>query len=64
MIVTFSLKQRQMAEAVTTIIQEEPVEIVEEYLGTLFDNRLRFSSNTEEILKKYHQRQYLLRKIK
>ena len=34
------------------------------YLGTLFDNLLMFSSNTEEILKKYHQREYLLRKLK
>ncbi|KAK0146882.1 putative RNA-directed DNA polymerase from transposon BS [Merluccius polli] len=66
MIVTFSPKQRQLAEAVTTIIQQEPVEIVEvyKYLGTAFDNLLRFSSNTEEILKKCHQRQYLLRKLK
>ena len=62
MIVTFSPKHRQMAEAVTTILREDPVEIVEEYkcLGTLFDYLLSFSSNTEEILKKCHQRQYLL----
>ena len=64
MLVTFSPKQRQVAEAVTAIIQEEPVEIVEEYLGTLFDNLLKFSSDTEEILNKCHQRQYLLRKLK
>lgn len=66
MIVTFSPQQRQMAEAATTIIQQEPVEIVEvyKYLGTAFDNLLRFSSNIEEILKKCHQRQYLLRKLK
>lgn len=66
MIVTFSPKQRQLAEAVTTIIQQEPVEIVAtyKYLGSTFDNLLRFSTNTEEILKKCHQRQYLLRKLK
>ncbi|CAM4658728.1 unnamed protein product [Leuciscus chuanchicus] len=42
MIVTFSSKQRQLAEAVTTIIQQEPVEIVEtyKYLGSTFDNLL------------------------
>ena len=42
------------------------MEIVDvyKYLGTAFDNLLRFSSNTEEILKKCHQRQYLLRKLK
>ena len=47
MIVTFSPKQRQLAEAVTTIVQQEPVEIVEvyKYLGTAFDNLVSFSSN-------------------
>lgn len=40
-IVTFSSEQRQMVEA-------KPVEITEEfkYLGTVFDNVLRFSSKT------------------
>ncbi|KAG1960366.1 hypothetical protein F2P79_006258 [Pimephales promelas] len=40
--VTFSPKQRQLAEAVTTIIQQEPVEIVAtyKYLGSTFDNLL------------------------
>ena len=33
-------------------------------MGTIFDGFLRFSSNTEEILKKCHQRQYLLRKLR
>ncbi|XP_039637332.1 probable G-protein coupled receptor 132 [Perca fluviatilis] len=60
MIVTFSPKQRQLAEAVTTTTQQEPVETEEvyKYLGTAFDNLLRFSSNTEEILKKCHQRHW------
>ena len=64
-IVTFSSKQRQLAEAITTFIWGEPVEVVEEYryLGTIFDSLLRFSTNTEEILKKCLQRQYLLRKL-
>lgn len=65
-IVAFSSKQRQLAEAVITTIQGAPVEVVEEYryLGTIFDGFLRFASNTEEILKKCHQRQYLLRKLR
>ncbi|XP_060763137.1 centrosomal protein POC5 isoform X5 [Neoarius graeffei] len=42
-----------------------PVETVEEYkyLGTILDCQLRFSSNTEGILRKCHQRMYLLRKL-
>ena len=65
MIVIFSPERRQLAEAVITTIQGKPVEVVEEYkyLGAIFDNQLKFSSNTEEILKKYHQ-QYLHRKLK
>lgn len=40
--------------------------MVEEYryLGTIFNDLLRFSFNIEEILKKCHQRQYLLRKLR
>ncbi|ROJ29141.1 RNA-directed DNA polymerase from mobile element jockey [Anabarilius grahami] len=58
MVVTFSNKQRQMAMAVTTVIHGNPIEIVEEYkyLGTIFDNLLKFTSNTEEILRKCQQR--------
>ncbi|XP_060780499.1 NACHT, LRR and PYD domains-containing protein 3-like [Neoarius graeffei] len=63
LIVTFSIKQRQLAEAHTTTIRGELVEEYK-YLGTIFDSLLRFSSNTEEILKKCHQRQYLLRKLR
>jgi len=49
----------------TTTINGRPVEIVEEYkyLGTIFDNRMKFNSNTEEILKKCQQRHYFLRKL-
>ena len=44
MIVTFSPKQRQLAEAVTTTIQGKLVEFGEEYkyLGTIFDNQMKF----------------------
>ncbi len=65
MVVTFSNKQRDLAAAVTTFIHGKPVELVEEYkyLGTIFDHLLKFSSNTEEILRRCQQRQYLLRKL-
>ena len=64
--VTFSSKQRQLVEALTSTIGGEPVEVVEEYryLGTTFNSPLKFSSNPEEILKKCHQRPYLLRKLR
>ena len=63
---TFSSKQRRLAQDHISIIRGEHVEVVDEYryLGTIFDGLLRFSSNTEEILKKCHQRQYLLRKLR
>jgi len=63
--VTFSNKQRQMTTAVTIIIHGKPIEIVEEYkyLGTIFDNLLKFTSNTEEKLRKFQQHQYLLTKL-
>lgn len=65
MVVTFSSRQRDLAAAVTTTIHGKPVEVVEEYkyLGTIFDNLLKFSANTEEILRRCHQRLYLLRKL-
>ncbi|XP_061565200.1 uncharacterized protein LOC133419796 [Cololabis saira] len=55
LIITFSSKQRQLAEAVTTIIRGEPVEVVEEYryLGTIFDGLLKFTSNIEEIIRNF-----------
>ncbi|XP_063324368.2 GTPase IMAP family member 8-like [Pelmatolapia mariae] len=54
MVVTFSRRQRDLAASVTTTIHGKPVEVVEEYkyLGTIFDNLLRFSANTEEILRR------------
>ncbi len=61
MVVTFSNKQRDLAAAVTTFIHGKPVEY--KYLGTIFDHLLKFSSNTEEILRRCQQRQYLLRKL-
>ena len=65
MVVTFPNQQRALATAVTTIIHGKPVELVEEYkyLGTIFDRLLKFSAKTEEILRKCHQRLYLLRKL-
>ena len=48
-----------------TTIHGQPVEVVQEYkyLGTVMDDKLRFDSNTEVILKKCQQRQYFLRKL-
>lgn len=65
MVVTFSSRQRELAAAAITRIHGMPVEVVEEYryLGTVFDNLLKFSANTEEILRRSHQRMYLLRKL-
>jgi hypothetical protein len=65
MVVTFSKRQRELAAASIISIHGRPVELVEEYkyLGTIFDSQLKFSSNTEEILRKCHQRKYLLRKL-
>ncbi|XP_039459779.1 uncharacterized protein LOC116320226, partial [Oreochromis aureus] len=50
---------------VTTTIHGKPVEVVEEYeyLGTIFDNLLKCSANTVEILRRCHQQLYLLRKL-
>lgn len=65
MVVTFSNKRKVLAAALPTIIHGKAVELTEEYkyLGTTFDNQLKFSANTEEILSKCHQRLYLLRKL-
>ena len=48
-----------------TIIHNNEVEIVSKYkyLGTIFDDKLKWDGNTEEIVKKGQQRLYLLRKL-
>lgn len=60
-VVTFSKRQRDLAAVVTTVIHGKPVEVVEEYkyLGVIFDNLLKCSANTEEILNRCHQQLYL-----
>ena len=65
MVVTFSSKQRDLAEAAVSAIHGSSVEIVEEYkyLGTTFDSTFKFASNTEEILRRCQRWQYLLRKL-
>ena len=47
-------------------INNEPVEVVTcfKYLGSLLDNKLTFSENTDYIARKAQQRSYLLRKLK
>lgn len=65
MIVTFSKRQREMAEAAVTTTHGEPLEIVErcKYLDTMFDHQLKFDQSTKVILKKCRQWQYFLRKL-
>ncbi|XP_042272891.1 uncharacterized protein LOC121900544 [Thunnus maccoyii] len=65
MVMTFSNKQRELAAVVIITIHGKPIEIVEEYkyLGIIFDNLLKFATNTDEILRKCQQQQYLLRKL-
>ena len=48
-----------------TIIHNNEVEIVSKYkyLGTIFDNKLKWDDNTEEIVKKGQQLLNLLRKL-
>ena len=48
-----------------TIIHNNEVEIVSKYkyLGTIFDDKLKWDDNTEEIVKKGQQRLYLLQKV-
>ena len=50
-----------------TIIHNNEVEIVSKYnykyLGTIFDDKLKWDDNTEEIVKKGQQWLYLLRKL-
>ena len=41
----------------------EQVDIVK-YLGTLFDNKLNFTANTDNLVSKGNQIMYLLRKLK
>ena len=62
MIVDF---RRQEHSPGKTIIHNNEVEIVSKYkyLGTIFDDKLKWDDNTEEILKKGQQRLYLLRKL-
>lgn len=46
-------------------IQHKEIDRVEvyKYLGTIFDTTLKFKQNTEIILKKVHQRMFVLRKL-
>ena len=56
--------RRQEDSPGKTIIHRNEVEIVSKYkyLGTIFDDKLKWD-NTEEIVKKGQQRLYLLRKL-
>ena len=62
-LVTDFRKHSQSPEKTT--IHDQEVEIVTKYkyLGTVFDNKLRWDDNTEVIIKKCQQRLYFLRKL-
>ena len=57
--------RRQEHSPGKTIIHNNEAEIVSKYkyLGTIFDNKLKWDDNTEEIVKKGQQWLYLLRKL-
>ena len=57
--------RRQEHSPGKTLIHNNEVEIVSKYnyLATIFDDRLNWDENTEEIVKKGQQRLYLLRKL-
>jgi hypothetical protein len=57
--------RKTKVDETASLIHDEPVEIVEtfKYLGTVFDNKLKFDVNTEHIVKRGQQRVYLLRKL-
>ena len=50
----------------TTIVHDQAVEIVDKYkyLGTFFDDKLRWDENTNLVVKKCHQRLYFPRNLK
>ncbi|XDV54859.1 hypothetical protein PO909_023061 [Leuciscus waleckii] len=62
MIINFS---RRTLALQPIVINGTHVEEVEQYkyLGTVFDNKLKFDQNSEVIIKKSHQRLFVLRKL-
>ena len=62
MIVDF---RKTKVDVIASMIHNEPVEIVDsfKYLGTVFDNKLKWDVNTEQVVKRGQQRVYLLRKL-
>ena len=62
MIVDFRRQEHSLGK---TIIHNNEIEIVSKYkyLGTIFDDKLKWDDNTEEIVKKGQHRLYLLRKL-
>lgn len=65
MVGTSSSKQWELAALAVSKIHGKTEEIMDEYkyLGTIFNNTLKFPSNTENIPRRSQQRQYLLRKL-
>ena len=58
--------RRQERNPPTSIVHDQEVEIVSKYtyLGSIFDNKLKWDHNTDAILKKGQQRLYFLRKLR
>jgi hypothetical protein len=57
--------RKTKVDVTASMIHNEPVEIVDtfKYLGTVFDNKLKWDVNTEHIVKRGQQRVHLLRKL-
>ncbi|KAJ8412666.1 hypothetical protein AAFF_G00116170 [Aldrovandia affinis] len=64
-VVISSRQQESRLTSAPTLIHGEPVKVLQQYkyLGTVFDDRLRFDTNTEDILKKCQQLQYFMKKV-
>ena len=60
MIVDF---RKTKVDVIASMIHNEPVEIVDsfKYLGTVFDNKLKWDVNTEQVVKRGQQRVYILK---
>lgn len=52
-------------QVIVSVIHDKNVETVSafKYLGTIIDRRLRWDTNTQDVVKKTHQRFFLLRKL-
>lgn len=63
LIIDFRRNKNEINKVIINGQEVEQVDIVK-YLGTLFDNKLNFTANTDRLVSKGNQRMYLLRKLK